>query len=342
MKTTTGVRRMLAGCAILAAVTTSAVACSSDAGSTAASEGSAASAFPVTIDSALGSVTIEQEPERVVTIGWGSQDVALALGVVPVGMQDMTGDTGDDTGILPWDAELLGDTEPELLSYTTDEVPYEQILALEPDVILAVNSGLTAEQYARLSDIAPTVAYPGEAWLTSWEDQTTIVGQALGLSQEAEDLVDQTNDLIAQAKADHPEFTGKTIAFASGTTADALNVYLATDARVTLLQQLGFTISSSVPTEADSFAVPVSLENLASIDSDVLVSWYLSTDIQESLESSPLFSSIPAVARDGYVAITDPPLVYATSAVSVLSLPWMLDAYLPLLQAAAEGASPPA
>jgi iron complex transport system substrate-binding protein len=30
-------------------------------------------------------------------------------------------------------------------------------------------------------------------------------------------------------------------------------------------------------------------------------------------------------------------MVYATSAVSVLSLPWMLDRYLPLLSAAAKG-----
>lgn len=331
------------------AVAVSLVACSDDSddsGSSGSSSSANADAFPVTIDSALGAATIEEEPERVVTIGWGSQDVALALGVTPVGMQDMSGDTGDDTGVLPWDREALDgsdDTdgaEPELLDASSDDLPFEDILNLEPDVILAVNSGVTDEQYSRLSDIAPTVAYPGEAWQTSWEDQTTTVGQALGRGDEAEQLVEDTNQLIADAKDEHPEFDGKTIAFASGTSTDGLNTYLATDSRVTLLEQLGFSIAPSVPTSGESFSVPVSKENWSSIDSDVLVSWYLSEDIQEELESDAGFARIPAVERGGYVPLVDPPMVYATSAISVLSLPWMLDNYLPLLQSAAQGDSP--
>ncbi|OLT52755.1 iron siderophore-binding protein [Corynebacterium sp. CNJ-954] len=350
--------RRLSAAVCASALAVALVSCSSDSGDSSDSDGSTdvgasgdsganSSSFPVTIDSALGSATIEEEPERVVTIGWGSQDIALALGVTPVGMPDMSSDTTDGTGILPWDREHIdsgdggdGGTTPELLDATSDDLPYEDILNLEPDVILAVNSGVTDDQYSRLSDIAPTVAYPGEAWQTSWEDQTTIVGEALGRSEQAEKLVDDTHQLIADAKAEHPEFEGKTIAFASGTTGEGLNTYLATDSRISLLEQLGFTVAPSVPTTGDSFAVQVSKENWASIDSDVLVSWYLSEDIRESLESDPGFARIPAVEHGGYVPLTDPPMVYATSAISVLSLPWMLDNYLPLLQSAAEGESP--
>lgn len=347
--------RRLSAAVCASALAVALVSCSSDSGGStdvgaSGDSGANSSSFPVTIDSALGSATIEEEPERVVTIGWGSQDIALALGVTPVGMPDMSSDTTDGTGILPWDREHIdsgdggdggdGGTTPELLDATSDDLPYEDILNLEPDVILAVNSGVTDDQYSRLSDIAPTVAYPGEAWQTSWEDQTTIVGEALGRSEQAEKLVDDTHQLIADAKAEHPEFEGKTIAFASGTTGEGLNTYLATDSRISLLEQLGFTVAPSVPTTGDSFAVQVSKENWASIDSDVLVSWYLSEDIRESLESDPGFARIPAVEHGGYVPLTDPPMVYATSAISVLSLPWMLDNYLPLLQSAAEGESP--
>lgn len=350
--------RRLSAAVCASALAVALVSCSSDSGDSSDSGGSTdvgasgdsganSSSFPVTIDSALGSATIEEEPERVVTIGWGSQDIALALGITPVGMPDMSSDTTDGTGILPWDREHIdsgdggdGGTTPELLDATSDDLPYENILNLEPDVILAVNSGVTDDQYSRLSDIAPTVAYPGEAWQTSWEDQTTIVGEALGRSEQAEKLVDDTHQLIVDAKAEHPEFEGKTIAFASGTTGEGLNTYLATDSRISLLEQLGFTVAPSVPTTGDSFAVQVSKENWASIDSDVLVSWYLSEDIRESLESDPGFARIPAVEHGGYVPLTDPPMVYATSAISVLSLPWMLDNYLPLLQSAAEGESP--
>jgi iron complex transport system substrate-binding protein len=273
----------------------------------------------------------------VVTIGWGSQDVALALGVVPVGMQDMSGDTGDRTGILPWDAPKLDGAEPKLLKYVGDQVPYEQIAALHPDLILAVDSGLTGQQQAQLSHLAPTVGYPGKPWLTSWQDQLRLVGKALGMSDRAAALERSTDKLITDAKAQHPEFAGKTVAFGSGTTTGNYNLYLSSDSRVQLLHELGFTVSRSLPSKASSFAAQVSLEKLDSIDSDVLVSWYLSKPVQTQLEGNALFQRMPAVARHGYVALTDPAMVYATSAVSVLSLPWMLDRYLPLLSAAADG-----
>ncbi|MBD1320367.1 iron-siderophore ABC transporter substrate-binding protein [Gordonia hankookensis] len=318
--------------------------CSSDgdadsAGSSAS--GGAGGAFPVTIDSAVGKATIEKKPTRVVTIGWGSTDAALALGVVPVGMQDMSGDVDDDSAILPWDKPKLKGAQPTLLKYTSKSVPFEQIAALQPDVILAVNSGLTSEQYSRLSQVAPTVGYPGKAWQTSWQDQITTAGKALGETQKAAQLVDSTSALIAKSKQEHPEFAGKTAAFGSGTTADNFNMYLATDSRVQLLKDLGFTISPSVPTApspgGSSYAVPTSIERLGDIESDVMVAWYLSDSVRSGLEGNDVFRTMPAVARHGYVRLDEPALVYATSAVTVLSLPWMLDRYLPRLSDAAQG-----
>ena len=47
-------------------------------------------AFPVTIEHAFGSTTIEKEPQRVATLGWSDQDHVAALGVVPVGATKIT------------------------------------------------------------------------------------------------------------------------------------------------------------------------------------------------------------------------------------------------------------
>ena len=47
-------------------------------------------AFPVTIEHAYGETTVEQEPERVVALGWSDPDVVLSLGVVPVGASTVT------------------------------------------------------------------------------------------------------------------------------------------------------------------------------------------------------------------------------------------------------------
>lgn len=301
-----------------------------------------AGAYPVTIASALGKVTVHKQPKRVVTIGWGSQDAALALGVVPVGMQDMTNDAGVHSGILPWDVKRLHGHRPTLLKVDTDSIPYEKILGLRPDIILAVCSGVTANQYSRLSKIAPTVGYPDKPWITSWQDQLTTVGKALGKPARADKLVKQTTDLIDSSAHKHPEFHGKTIAFGSGTEAANFNFYYDNDARVELLSELGFRLSPSVSklghgASSSSFAKSVSLERLPGIDSDVLVAWYLDHDTQSQIEHNGLFQDMPAVRRGGYVPITDPVFVYATSAVNVLSLPWMLHRYLPMLSQAAKG-----
>lgn len=300
-------------------------------------EGPTAAGFPVTIDSALGPTTIADRPQRVVTIGWGSQDAALALGVVPVGMQDMSDNTDDGNGVLPWDRDRLGGATPTLIPYTSSDVPFEVIAGLDPDVILAVNSGITPEQHETLSKIAPTVGYPGKPWLTSWQDQLRIVGTALGKQAEAAGLRRSTEQLITKVRSEHPEFAGKKVAFGSGVEAGTFNVYTAGDSRVQLLRDLGFTASPSLPGSAPSFAVPFSLEQVGSIDADVLVSWFTTEDIRARLESNPLFRRSPAVARRGYVPLTAPSMVYATNAVTVLSLPWMLDRYVPMLSAAANG-----
>ena len=44
-----------------------------------------ADAFPVTVEHAFGTTTVESKPERIATVAWANHEVPLALGVVPVG-----------------------------------------------------------------------------------------------------------------------------------------------------------------------------------------------------------------------------------------------------------------
>ena len=52
-------------------------------------------AFPVTVSTAFGDVTVEEEPTRVVALGWSDAETALALGVQPVGASDWLAFGGD-------------------------------------------------------------------------------------------------------------------------------------------------------------------------------------------------------------------------------------------------------
>ncbi|NMD55455.1 iron-siderophore ABC transporter substrate-binding protein [Tsukamurella conjunctivitidis] len=328
--------------ATAAALVTGAAACGS--GSSNNEHAQHDAGFPVSITSALGTTEITARPERVVTLGWGSTEAAIALGVTPVGMRDMKSELGKDGGgIMPWVQEKLGDAKPVLLPESSQSLPLEQIAALKPDVILSVQAGLTADQYAQLSKIAPTVAQPGRNWQTSWQDQTTLVGKALGREAEAKTLIAETDKRIAEVKAAHPEFAGKTVAAASGTMTESLNFYFDTDPRVQLLQGFGFTVLPELAalreaTPPGKFAAPVSWENVPKYNADVLTSWYLDAAKREATEANPSFTSLKAVQRKAYVPLTDPPLVYAVSSPNVLDLPWLLDRYVPLLSAAAKNA----
>ena len=67
-------------------------------GSIRAAAARSSGAFPVTVSTAFGDVTVEEEPTRVVALGWSDAETALALGVQPVGASDWLAFGGDGVG----------------------------------------------------------------------------------------------------------------------------------------------------------------------------------------------------------------------------------------------------
>lgn len=296
--------------------------------------------FPVTIEHALGSATLEEAPERVVTWGPSNQDAVLALGVVPVAMPFFDYG-GDDEGVLPWVRENLGDAElPELLPNASgEEIPYEAIAEQQPDVIVAVYSGLTQEEYDTLSAIAPTVAYPDAPWSTSWQDQTTIIGAALGRSAQADELVAETEEYLATRTDEFPELAGTTFAYGAEDGAQ-LALYTSDDVRVRLLTDLGMTLAPYVDehAEGDGVYYYVSPELAGDIEADVFIGWFNDQSAADAFAANPAYAQLPAVAAGAFAPIAGEDYVTASSAPTVLSIPWMLDDYLPQLAAAATAA----
>ena len=299
----------------------------------------AADAFPVTIEHTFGETTIEEQPERVVVLGWSAQDTVYALGLEPVGMPSYPFGGGDD-GVLPWNDEYY-DPEVTTLLDTADGPPLEAIAALEPDVILAPYEGFDEAVYESLTGIAPTVAYPGEAWTTPWREQTRIIGEALGKSEEAEELIAEADEQVAAIAAEHPEFEGLTFAYTS-MGAEALYLYLPSDPRVQLIEDLGFTVAPSVEelgADAETtFYVQLALESAPEIESDVLVGFAdgLSADEAAAL---PIYTQVPAIQDDAAVIIDDQSFAAAVSSVSVLATPFVLDQLVDQLAEAAQKAA---
>jgi len=292
--------------------------------------------FPVTIEHALGTTVIEAQPERIVTIGWMSQDSVLALGVVPVGIP-FSAWGGDENGFYPWvraKLDELGQGDPAMLNYN-DGIPFEDILATAPDLILARYSGLTQDEYDRLSTIAPVVAYAGEPWSGEWRDIVRTNGKALGRSADAEALVAATDAQIAEVSAAHPEFEGKTFSFAGGLSGDAgaLGIYVSTDPRVQLVEDIGLTLAEGVkalPID-QGFNFPVSLENLSSVDADVFIAWLNDESALDFVQTNPLMSRYRPVAEGRFIPLIDRAFVMATSAPSPLAIPYALDTLVPAI-----------
>ena len=293
-------------------------------------------ALPVTIEHKFGETTIEEAPERVVVAGLREQDALLALGIVPVGTTEWYGE--HEGAIFPWAEEALGDADlPKRLAFT-DGLQFEQIAALRPDLIIAVYSGLTQKDYDTLSQIAPTVAQPpGQVdWGSSWQDEILTVGKAVGKPAEAEKLKDETEALIAEAAEANAEFEGQTAAVA--TPWDGIYVYGPEDARSRFLVDLGFTFPEELEGVAgDDFGGNLSTESTELLDVGALV-WFANPGPAKKVRENATYRrlAVRTEGRDIFLGETGT-LYEATSFLSVLSIPLLIDELVPKLAAAADG-----
>ena len=303
---------------------------------------STSSSYPITIKHAYGETVIESEPKNVATISWGNHDVPLALGTVPVGVSKANYGKTDENGLLPWTAEKykeLGVKNPVVYD-DIDGLDYEAISDSNPDVILAAYSGITQEEYDLLSQIAPVVAYPKNAWQTLWREQITMDATAMGKKAEGEKLVKELDALIKEKTANYSDLNGKTAVFCYFNPADLgkFYIYLPTDPRAAYLTDLGLAFPESISKlaeQSNSFSIEVSAENIDVLkDADILVA-YGNDDLLKALQSDALLGTVDAVKNGSVALIEDGSVLSASCTPSALSIPATIDEYLEILGAAA-------
>ena len=298
--------------------------------------------FPITIQHGLGEITINEKPERIVAIAWGNPDVPLALGLVPVGISEANFGPRDENGLLAWTAEAFArmDVSPNVFD-DTDGWDYEAISDCAPDVILAAYSGLSEEEYNRLSEIAPVVAYPGIPWTTTWQEETINNALALGMEEEGRLLVSETEDLIAQKLSEYPLIKDKKAAFfwLSEDDLGTFYIYTSNDPRAAFLGDLGLVTPDSVSsliTDNSAFSVTVSAENADLLnDVDIIITYGTET-LVDAMQQDARFANIPAVKNGSFVLLDSQDDLAAASTPTVLSIPYSIDSYLSALNDAAE------
>lgn len=314
-----------------------------DASADGAAEGEAAS-FPVAIEHAFGTTEIPQEPARVVTWGWGSTEAAIAVGVHPVAMTEQVWTVGEG-GQLPWIEEAVEADGAELPTLLTDDFtapPYEEIIAQEPDLILAPYSGIDEDQYELLSEIAPTVAYPDGPWATPWREVIDVVARSLGREDTGQEVLDRIGAFFTEQAEAHPEFDGVTVANVWDGDG-VMSVYTSLDPRVSVLTELGFEVAPAVDAlDTDStegnFYYDLSYEELDKLASDVIVSYHATQEEADAFLAKPEVQAIPAVAEGRVAQVVGNEYVSSVSPPTALSVEWGMPDLIDALADAVDGA----
>jgi iron complex transport system substrate-binding protein len=232
----------------------------------------------------------------------GELDTALTLGITPVGSVHAI-EENDFLGYFPADQqEGIRDvgaiTEPNL----------ETVNELNPDVIIGSNVR-DEDSYDELSQIAPTV-FAEDVGFT-WKENFLMHADALGMAEEAEQIVADYEDHVAEV----------TEAIGGQDAAAELDVSIlrfidGSDSRLygpesfigTVLADVGLGRPDIVEEAEDPFAVEISPEQVDQADGDVIFySSFGSTDGsgEDAAVGGPLWDTLTAVQNDRAFHVDD-------------------------------------
>lgn len=265
----------------------------------------AAGAQPVTLESGAGTTELPSPATRVVALEWTYAEDLLALGMQPVGVADVG-------GFRTWVA-----TDPTLDDGVADvgtrqEPSLEAILALDPDLILAVDFR-HRPILDQLEAIAPTLLfnpYPAEgegSQLDEMRQTLRTIATAVGKPDAAEQVLDALDAHLASWKERLAEagWAGKSVLLAQAFSSQGspqIRVFTENAGAVQLLLGLGLRDRWPNPYALYGFDT-VDLEGLVPVaDADAFLYVAQADDdvIADDLASNPIWSAF-AFVRSGEV-----------------------------------------
>jgi iron complex transport system substrate-binding protein len=278
----------------------------------------------VTITHLFGQTVIKEPPKRVVSAGYTEQDDLLAVGVVPIAVTNWFGD--QPFAVWPWAQPKLGQAQPVVLGLDNG-IPIDQIAGLKPDLIVAINAGVDADTYQKLSAIAPTVPQSGDdAFFEPWKDQATAVGQAVFQADQMKSLIDAVDKQFAAVAAKYPQWKGKKVLLMQGRLWRGTVVATMPGWRTDFLTEMGLVVTDSInPFGTDHRAVMPRDQIKAVLDSADVVIWSTeSPDDQKVLLADPEVAASQATAQNRHI-FTTKDLAGAIAFSSPLSYPVIAD-----------------
>ena len=296
-------------------------------------EAGRSSAGGVTITHAFGDTTVPAPPTRVVSAGLTDQDDLLSVGVVPVAITTWFGD--QPFGVWPWAQPKLGSATPAVLNLDNG-IQIDQIAMLKPNLIVAVNAGLDADTYQKLSEIAPTIAQSGDdAFFEPWRQQAAAIGAAVFKKAEMATLVEAVDAKFTAVAQANPTFKDRTAVLLDGYfTGDTITATVA-GWRTEFLTAMGLTVPDAVKGFASGDHAMIARGDLPRTlgRADVLI-WCTGSDAEQAaLLADPAVAELTASSPRRNV-FTTAELSAAIAYASPLSYPLVADQLPPLLRQA--------
>jgi iron complex transport system substrate-binding protein len=257
--------------------------------------------------------------------------VTLAFDVTPVGMPK--GYYAE--GVEPYLQDRIAGRDVTVLDMANG-IPYEQVAALGPDLILAGTYYQVEGELARLSQIAPVVTFRRGSYVDTWQEQTALIGEALGEEQRAAAVVAQLEARIADVAAQHPAWRDRTFTISFNYEPGKITTIVdPEDFAIRLINQLGLVLSPGLAglRQAGTEQPDLSYEVVSTLDADVMLMAYISPDVQAQLEALPVFANLPSVREGRYVPV-DHITVSALRTPMVLGIEYALDQLVPPLERA--------
>lgn len=241
----------------------------------------------------LGNACIPNQIERIIVLDPQNLEALIALGIHPVAA------AGFDSEML-FPSYLKNEVQTLETVGNIVQPNLEKILLLKPDLILG-QAHLIEPVYDKLSKIAPTVATQTNSF-SVWKEHLNFVAEITDQQEKATKILENYQNRVQQFQE---KFGLKKI---KNTTVSVLQIYqdsawLFTKSRTgnAVLRDIGFPLpAAQKPIEDPGYGVPVSLENIAILDADIMfVSYFPEKNKTVALKylKSPLWSKLKAVQK---------------------------------------------
>lgn len=245
---------------------------------------------------AMGETQVPANPQRVVVLDMGELDMALALGVTPVGYATYTLDQ-------PLPAYLADRAGAMQRVGTVNEPNLETITALKPDLILS-NKVRHEKVYGQLSQIAPTVL--AEQVGAGWKDSFRVVADALGKAAEAEQLMQRYRQRLEDFRGQMGSRLAQTQVSLVRSFPNEVRIMMKASFMGTIVQDAG--LPRPPAQDKDVFMERATEERIPDLDGDVmfLMYWNRGTGEQLSrLTGSPLWAQLGVVQQGRVYEVDD-------------------------------------